>query len=243
LDNLVVGKYLGSKELGYYMIAYSLINLFINTFKKIISRVLFPFYSRKINHDKKYIAKIEPLIKVQIISILVIVFTAFFLAEPMIKLIYGNKWISSIPIFTMLLMACTFRLISHILVPLFRAINELKPPAISKILEIILFFPITYFLTKQFDASGTALAMGLIFLISTSYRAYSISKILQFSFINIRTGTSIILFVSTLVLYFINLEYNIGNYMIYGTASLGLLLSLFILYKEKATIYALYYNK
>jgi PST family polysaccharide transporter len=98
MDNLLVGRYLGSSALGFYNLAYNLLVLPTSTISAVIGRVMFPALSI-IQHDKqlvreayvaanRYIAAVSfPLMIWVLVS-----------APQLIRVVFGPKWISVIPL-------------------------------------------------------------------------------------------------------------------------------------------------
>lgn len=96
VNNLVLGKVLGSTMLGYYVVAYTWANFSGREIIAIVSHVLFPTYS-SIKSDLPRIgnAYLKTLKYTAIISI-PIAFGTFAIAPEFVNIVLGEKWSSSI---------------------------------------------------------------------------------------------------------------------------------------------------
>ena len=102
LQSLVIGKWYSAKDLGFFTQAQKLQEVPTNALSSIVNEVSFPVFS-EIQHDKalllnglrKNISAITYL-NFPLMVLLVVV------SEPLILLLYGNKWESSIPYFQIL---------------------------------------------------------------------------------------------------------------------------------------------
>jgi PST family polysaccharide transporter len=98
MDNLLVGRFLGSAPLGFYNLAYNLLVFPTGNISGVVGRVMFPALSI-IQHDKqlvrdayitanRYIAAVTfPLMIWMLVT-----------APQLIRVVYGPKWISVIPL-------------------------------------------------------------------------------------------------------------------------------------------------
>ena len=102
LDNMLIGKTLGTEQLGYYNKAYQLMLYPMNNFTNVITPVLLPFLSEHQN-DKKYVYN-QYIRTVKILSLLGVYITAFcfFASKELIVILYGNQWIDSVKCFQFL---------------------------------------------------------------------------------------------------------------------------------------------
>ncbi len=102
LDNLLIGKFIGSEALGYYGRAYTFMLLPVRQVSGIISKVLFPSFSM-IQDDVQSIKNIY--LKVSR-NIALLTFPLMFglsaVAEPFVLSLLGNKWQGVIPVLQIL---------------------------------------------------------------------------------------------------------------------------------------------
>ena len=98
MDNLLVGRFLGAAPLGFYNLAFNLLVFPLYNISNVVGRVMFPALSI-IQHDKqlvrdayitanRYIAAVSfPLMIWMLVT-----------APQLIRVVYGPKWISVIPL-------------------------------------------------------------------------------------------------------------------------------------------------
>ncbi|MCR9289860.1 MAG: MOP flippase family protein [Bacteroidetes bacterium] len=102
LDKLLIGKYLGMSDLGYYNRSYSLMLVPVKRVSSVISTVMFPSLSI-IQDDKLRIKSIYLKMSRIIASVTFPIALIFFLsAEPFVYGILGNEWLEAIPIIKIL---------------------------------------------------------------------------------------------------------------------------------------------
>ncbi len=98
LDNVLIGKFIGSSALGIYTRAYSLMLLPISQISGVVSRVMFPVLST-IQHD---IERVKRVYLRSTRSIALVTFPLMIgllvVAKPFIMTVYGDKWRDVIPI-------------------------------------------------------------------------------------------------------------------------------------------------
>ncbi len=97
IDNLLVGKYLGTFALGIYSRAFFLMLLPVSQLSEVINSVLFPVFS-KISEDKMKtkdtFLKIVGLISYVSFPLMIVLLV---MAKPFILFFYGPKWVEVIP--------------------------------------------------------------------------------------------------------------------------------------------------
>lgn len=105
IDNLMVGSVLGATALGFYVVAYRLLELLINVTTAIIGTVVFPVISR-IQHDR---AKVQTAYYKTIRLTSAIAFPAFLglivVAPEITELTFGAQWGPSVPVMRVLALA------------------------------------------------------------------------------------------------------------------------------------------
>ncbi len=109
LDNLLVGRFLGSESLGIYSRAYSLMMLPITQVTSIFTQVMFPALSA-IQTDKVKVKRVY-LRATRMIALASFPLMLWLLvtARPFILFLYGSNWESMVPIFQILSMAGLFQ--------------------------------------------------------------------------------------------------------------------------------------
>jgi PST family polysaccharide transporter len=101
-DNLLIGRFLGATELGYYDMAYRLMMYPLQTLWSVLGRVLFPIYAQMQSDHARFGAA---FLKVSA-SIALIAFPAMIglmlVAKPFVITLFGVKWEPMIPVLVIL---------------------------------------------------------------------------------------------------------------------------------------------
>lgn len=96
-DDILVGKMLGTNSLGIYQMAFKLSVLPSTELSEVISKVVFPVYS-KIAHDKQRLRKavIKTTAVLTAIALPLTLILIFF-SRPIVLILLGNRWIEVVP--------------------------------------------------------------------------------------------------------------------------------------------------
>lgn len=114
IDNLIVGRMLGTAPLGFYSMAYKISSVPISEFSDVFSKATFPVYS-KIAHDKKRL--LTAFYKsVGATSLLVLPIGIVFYAVPslIVEVLLGSKWLLVAPVLKYLALFGVLRAISNL---------------------------------------------------------------------------------------------------------------------------------
>lgn len=92
LDQMLIGKFLGSEILGYYSLAYKLMMLPLQNISWVLSKVMFPVLS-KVHDDVERLqrAYIKMLRSISILTFPLMTLL-YVLAPELIRVLYGEKW-------------------------------------------------------------------------------------------------------------------------------------------------------
>lgn len=98
MDNLLVGRFLGSAALGFYNLAYNLLVLPVSSISNVVGTVMFPALSI-IQHDKQLVrdsyVRANRYIGAASFPLMIWVLVT---APQLVRVVYGPKWISVIPL-------------------------------------------------------------------------------------------------------------------------------------------------
>jgi O-antigen/teichoic acid export membrane protein len=102
IDQLLIGKFLGTQALGYYSLAYKLMLLPLQNISWVISRVMFPAFSSIQNNIEKSRLTYLSMIKAVSLVALPLMFCMLALAAPFIKTVLGEQWMGVVLILKIL---------------------------------------------------------------------------------------------------------------------------------------------
>lgn len=178
MGTFVIGKVSGMEALGYYVIAFTLANLPTSHFSKIVSRIVFPVYS-KLQGDMALLR--ETYFKVlRVVSMVAIPASAGLavLSTEIIEVVYGKNWLPAADALKVLALFGCIRAISSLNGYVYNAIGK---PGISFYINAIRFAVsavMIYPMTLWYGITGAALtltsAIALEFLIGSAYLSRTI---------------------------------------------------------------------
>jgi len=126
LDDLLIGKFLGSTELGLYSKAYSLLLLPLKNITGVFQNVLFPTFS-KLQSDPNQIRDVylKSVSGIALISFPLMVII-YFVCDELIELFFTEEWYSIIPLVKLFCFLGIIQSILRITGSLFLAMNKTK---------------------------------------------------------------------------------------------------------------------
>ena len=175
-DNLLIGKFLGSQELGYYSRSYFFVTFPVQRFTNILGSVLFPVMSQD-NYTKKEIKslllramKLTSLITFPLIGLFIVV------SEPFVVVLFGEKWLPMLPSLRILSFVAMIESVLVLTTPVFYALGATKlnfKITISFGLLNFLFF----YIGSQFSIEIVAALLLMSTIIFVLPRCYYIIKL------------------------------------------------------------------
>ena len=123
-DNILIGKFMGSSQLGYYDKSYRLMLLPVANLTHVITPALMPVLS-KFQNDKQIIySTYLKVIKVLAIIGFPLSIFLYFSANEIINILYGSQWVQSIPIFKILALTVGIQMVLSSTGSIFQALNR-----------------------------------------------------------------------------------------------------------------------
>jgi len=185
LDNLLIGRFLGDTQLGYYNRSYQLMLFPIQNLTHAITPVLHPILSEYQNDKKIIYDKYLTVLKLlSIIGVFVTVFS-YFNSKEIVLILYGNQWEGSIKSFQWLSISIWFQMLTSSTGSLFQSIGDTKLLMKTGILTttIIVLGIILGIIAKNIDI--IALTVSLSYIIVFIFTFISLIKFgFNYSFIN-----------------------------------------------------------
>jgi O-antigen/teichoic acid export membrane protein len=102
IDGMSIGRLVGPTVLGYYQIAYNIIIIPSRRINPILTKVFFPAFSLIQDDNQKLKKNFYKLLNILNFINFPIFFALFVLAEPFIIIVFGEKWLPSVPILRIL---------------------------------------------------------------------------------------------------------------------------------------------
>lgn len=158
-DDAIVGRLLGMENLGLYQTAYKISNLPFTEVTDVVSRVVFPVYS-KISQDK---TRIKRAFKKSLLGITFLVVPGtiiiFLFPETVIRIVLGEKWLGAVQALRILAIFGLTRAIGGSVQPILYAFKKQSLAAKISLVKLLLMAALIIPLTFKFGISGAAMAV------------------------------------------------------------------------------------
>ncbi|TKF99448.1 lipopolysaccharide biosynthesis protein [Vibrio sp. F13] len=172
LYSLLIGRYFGMKDVGYYTQGERITNVFSSTISVVLQGVTYPIMT-SVQHDTKRLVSIyNRLVGMTAFCVFPVMVGLAMIAEPFVLLFFTEKWLPSVPIIQSLCLAAAFVPINVIHLNILNATGRsdlfLKVD-LSKLPVnlIILVFTIPYGI--EMVAQGQILSRALGFILNSYY--------------------------------------------------------------------------
>jgi len=113
LDNMLVGRFLGGAQLGYYDKAYKLTGYPMSAFSSVIGSVIQPFMAEHQNDPDmifECFMKVEKMLSLVGVTVAAVFFCA---SAEIVEVLYGPGWEPSIPVFAVLSVSVYFQMLGN----------------------------------------------------------------------------------------------------------------------------------
>ena len=177
LDDALVGKFLGMKELGFYINAYFFANLPATHITAMLAPLIFPTYSYY-NQDQVKLNRLF-LRVLKVVSMITIPASIGVLAlsDEIAAVLLGEIWIPMVPALKILVFFGLFRAVAGCTGALLKAMG--KPGILFWILlgKLMMIAVIIYPLTIRYGIEGTAIAVTVPMALEQVYLWHLISRL------------------------------------------------------------------
>jgi len=184
LDYLIVGKRLGSENLGYYTMAFRVPELLIINTCYIVSNALFPAYS-KVQNDLKMLQK-GFLLTLRYIALYTIpVGVGLIIVTPeLVNVIFGHQWIPAIPVMQATSLYAVIYSLSFNSGDIYKATG--RPDIMNKLglINLALAIPLLW-MASGYDIYKVALAQVAAHTFLTIMRLVVIKRIISLRYVEI----------------------------------------------------------
>ncbi|MDD4404957.1 MAG: lipopolysaccharide biosynthesis protein [Parabacteroides sp.] len=126
LDKLLIGRYMGMGELGYYEKSYRLMMLPLQNITHVISPVMHPVFSEMQNDLSKLATSYERIIRILAYIGFPLSVLLYFTSTEITLILFGDQWIKSIAPFQILALSVGIQIIMSTSGSIFQAANDTK---------------------------------------------------------------------------------------------------------------------
>jgi lipopolysaccharide exporter len=179
IDNVVVGKFLGTTSLGYYQQAYSISTLPVSEAGQIFNKVTFPVYV-KISNDTERLKKAF-LKTLAVIAALVIPFALIilFFSKPIILIFLGPKWLAIETVLKILAIFGVAKSILNFSYSLFLSLKLQKYVMYSELFGIAGMGLVIYPMTMKFGIVGAGASTLVAFACSLPVVVWGLKQVFR----------------------------------------------------------------
>ncbi len=161
VDNLLIGKFIGSNPLGLYNRAYNLMTLPISKISSGIYNVLFPAFSKVQDNTESLRRAYFRTIKSTAFLLFPVLAGMFAGAEYIILGLYGPKWAGSIDVFKILIFAGFLRTTLSYSGAIAHATGKVYTEAYQQFVYVVILSVGAYAGVKYFNIEGVGFAVVL----------------------------------------------------------------------------------
>lgn len=176
IDKLIVGNYFGLKSLGYYEKSYRLMLMPIENISSVTSPVLHPLLSEYQNDRNKiwdtYVLMIETLAEFSFILSVAL----YFLADAIITIMYGDRWLPAVPIFKVLALSIGFQLLQVPVGAVLQSINKVKGLFFSSLFSMLFVCVACAFAAFMDECIYTSVGLAIAFMFGFCIYQFYVSK-------------------------------------------------------------------
>lgn len=184
-DSVYIGRFLAVASVGIYGLAMNYSDLPTDFLGRLFNRVMFPTFAQ-VQLDSLKLKSIY-LTSLRYISYAAfpISFGLYAIADPTIRLIYGEKWLASIPLVHILCFYGLFRSLGNLTVALFSGIGKPDISVRILLLRISILGVLIFFLGYQFKLAGVATAMSFSMIITVLLSFVIINRYLSIDYLSL----------------------------------------------------------
>lgn len=160
LDNFLIGRYCGAKDLGLYSRAYSLILLPITQITGPITSIAIPVLSHLKEQPERYRRYYLKGIRVIAYASFLMITSLLVLSSEIFQLVLGDQWVEAVPIFRVLAIASFFQPIGSTVGWLYISLGQSKRMAFWGIITSPLVM-LSFVVGIYWGAIGVAIAYAI----------------------------------------------------------------------------------
>ena len=178
--SFIIGKAYYVKDLGYFNQANSLKQIPVYSISAVINQVFFPYFSRIQDETNTLAQQYRTTIRVVTFFVYPILSFLIFFAEPVITLLYSEKWLPCVPIFQILCLSGYLNSLYHLSRSTIKAIGKSKLLLTTQIISLLISLVFVCVFLK-FDIKTFVWVIVIDSVISYSVVGFCIGKFLNYS--------------------------------------------------------------
>ncbi len=183
VDDFMVGTMLSAEQLGYYWLAFKIPHYILNAQNSVTS-VVFPVFARAEN-DEQLRKGFEFVTKFSAVVLLLPCAIVLVLGEPIIKFIFGEKWLPALIPFQIFMVLIAVRSTAIYWTQILMVKEKTDVLLKITLQNAVVLTLLGYFFTEKFGITGTSVAVFLTIVVSLPYMTWQLKKCIEVSYIKI----------------------------------------------------------
>lgn len=161
IDNLLIGRYVGATQLGYYAKAYELLLLPLRQIQDPLARVALPTLSRLQDDPERYRRYYTAALSAVILVSMPLLVLLMVSAEEVVLVLLGSQWTGTVPLFRILALAGIAQVVTHTIGWLFVSLGRVRRQAIWFLATRPLFV-VAFIAGLPWGARGVAIGYAVV---------------------------------------------------------------------------------
>ncbi|MFC1653873.1 lipopolysaccharide biosynthesis protein [Patescibacteria group bacterium] len=178
-DDILVGKILGVRQLGFYQNAFKIASLPATQVTNIASQVVYPAFS-SIQDNKERLKRAFKKSFITTSGLALLASAAIILfAKPLTLIILGEQWIEIVPALKILTVYGAIRSVASVAGPIIKALGKPKIITNFALIRMFVLAAFIYPLTKRYGIEGTSWAVLISTILPQPYLIFKVKKLLN----------------------------------------------------------------
>jgi PST family polysaccharide transporter len=167
VDNIVVGRVLGTTSVGLYSVAFRLASLPSSVIGVIVTRTMFALYAT-LQHDRAAVrgAYVRTFQRLALLTLPASVGLAV-AAEPIVRVLLGDKWLGAVTALRILAVYALIKPFGGVAAEALKGIGAPHWTLVFDVTYVSVVIPALVVLTRAFDLTGAAISMVLAIAVAT----------------------------------------------------------------------------
>lgn len=179
IDNVVVGKFLGTAPLGFYQQAYGISTLPVSEISQIFNKVTFPVYVRISEEKVRLRVAFFKTLGVILLLVLIFGFIILVFSRPLILIFLGSNWLIIEPVLKILAVFGVLKSLLNFSYSVFLALKMQKTIMLSELFGIVGMGIAIYPMVMRYGIVGAAYSTIIAFICSLPVVIYSLYGIFK----------------------------------------------------------------
>lgn len=184
IDRIILAKSFTISQLGIYNFSQDASGLAKKFIFPPIIQIMYPSLSSYLTEPQKLSANLTTMLLILSVIYIPFIFGGFILAQPIITIVFGEKWLDAVPIFQLMMIMTGFQMIIGPLTNIFTLLGKLKQHFLFEVVTAIIIIAVMLLAVGrdlfQFTLIRTLLAALMALLLGIYLNRFIDFKIFKF---------------------------------------------------------------